>query len=69
MDDYYIEVLNSKGVWCKVLRIFFYLKFERFYSFSYFKAVLIDLDKDGVLIKYDDNNNKYIKIIICILER
>jgi hypothetical protein len=35
MDDFYVEVLNSKGVW--------------------YKAILIDLDRDGVLVKYDQN--------------
>jgi hypothetical protein len=35
MEDFFVEVLNTKGVWCK--------------------AILIDLDKDGVLVKFDQN--------------
>jgi len=36
MEDYFVEVLNSKGVW--------------------YKAILVDLDKDGILVKFDPNS-------------
>lgn len=36
MDDYFVEVLNSKGVW--------------------YKAILVDLDKDGILVKFDPSS-------------
>ncbi len=35
MEDFYIEVLNSKGVW--------------------YRAILVNLDKDGILAKFDPN--------------
>lgn len=37
MEDFYIEVLNSKGVW--------------------YRAILVDLDKDGILAKFDPNGS------------
>lgn len=41
MEDFYVEVLNTKGVWCK--------------------AILVDLDKDGLLVRFDQNSSILIR--------
>jgi hypothetical protein len=58
MEDYYVEVLSSKGVWYKVCTIgekkLFKLRlFLNF--FLNFQAILLEVDKDFVIVKFDSN--------------
>lgn len=48
MQDYYIEVMNTKGHWSRVL--------------------LIDFDKDGVLVKPKEKRYSLVLSIICLIK-
>ena len=59
MEDYYIEVINPKGIWYRV-SCFTYLNynlyiFNKKFLITFKKALLIDFNNDGVLVKFNTN--------------
>lgn len=42
MEDFYVEVVNARGIWCR--------------------ALLVDFDDKGVLVKYDSKNGNVVRV-------